>query len=145
MIHDLAGQPHEVDITYTLYFIPDSAPEAAGIKEIDTQWMDVQGIKPYPVFSAIKGSGTKGKFVYPDQAKNPYPDRPTNPRNQWVVDHDATLVNTAGHLHPGGLWTDLNLTRDGKTVRLFRSRANYYDPSGAISCNVSMSATAADW
>ena len=25
--------------------------------------------------------------------------------------HDATLVGTAGHLHPGGLWTDLKLTR----------------------------------
>jgi hypothetical protein len=34
------------------------------------------------------------------RAKNAYPDRPTNPRNQWVVDHDATLVSTAGHLHP---------------------------------------------
>ena len=95
MIHDLVGAPHEVNLTYTLYFIPDTAPEAAGIKEIDAQWMDVQGIKPYPVFNALKGSGTKGKFTYPDQAKNPYPDRPANPRNQWVVDHDATLVTTA--------------------------------------------------
>jgi hypothetical protein len=30
-------------------------------------------------------------------------------------------------------------------VRVFRSRANYYDPSGAVSWNVSMSATAPDW
>ena len=145
MIHDLVGQDHTVDITYTLYFIPDTAPEAANIHEIDTQWMDVQGIKPYPVFNAIKGTGTKGKFTYPDQAKNPYPDRPTNPRNQWVVDRDATLVSTAGHLHPGGLWTDLNLTRDGKTVRIFRSRANYYEPSGAVSWDVAMSATNEAW
>lgn len=145
MIHDLVGSPHEVYITYELYFIPDSAPEAANIKQIDTQWMDVQGIKPYPVFNAIKGTGTAGKFTYPDQAKNPYPDRPTNPRNQWVVDHDATLVSTAGHLHPGGLWTDLNLTRDGKTVRIFRSRANYYEPSGAVSWDVAMSATSENW
>jgi hypothetical protein len=145
MIHDLVGGPHEVYLTYTLYFIPDSAPEAAGIKEIETQWMDVQGIKPYPVFNSIKGSGTNGKFTFPDQAKNAYPDRPTNPRNIWVADRDATLVATAGHLHPGGLWTDLNLTRDGKTVRLFRSRANYYEPSGAVSWDVSMSATSPDW
>jgi plastocyanin len=145
MIHDLVGQSHEVAITYTLYFIPDSAPEAANIHEIKTQWMDVQGIKPYPVFNAIKGSGSGGKFTYPDQARNPYPDRPTNPRNQWVADRDATLVSTAGHLHPGGLWTDLNVTRDGRTVRIFRSRANYYEPSGAVSWDVAMSATAPEW
>jgi hypothetical protein len=145
MIHDLVGASHEVYLTYTLYFIPDTAPEAANIHEIDTQWMDVEGLKPYPVFNAIKGSGKSGKFTYPDDAKNPYPDRRANPRNQWVVDHDATLVSTAGHLHPGGLWTDLNLTRDGKTVRLFRSRANYYEPSGAVSWNVAMSATSPDW
>ena len=66
-------------------------------------------------------------------------------RNQWVVDHDATLVSTAGHLHPGGLWTDLNLTRDGKTVRIFRSRANYFEPAGAVSWDVAMSATAPNW
>lgn len=145
MIHDLVGQDHDVYITYELYFIPDTAPEAAGMKEIKTQWMDVQGVKPYPVFDAIKGTGTKGRFTYPDQAKNPYPDRPGNPRNVWTADRDATLVMTAGHLHPGGLWTDLNLTRNGKTVRLFRSRANYYEPSGAVSWDVAMSATDPNW
>ena len=145
MIHDLVGQSHEVYITYELWFIPDSAPEAQGVKEIKTQWMDVEGIKPYPVFDAIKGSGTNGKFTYPDDEQNPYPDRPSNPRNQWVADRDATLVNTAGHLHPGGLWTDLNVTRNGKTVRVFRSRAQYYEPSGPVSWDVSMSATNPDW
>src|SRR4051794_24890315 len=116
MIHDLVAQDHEVYLTYTMYFIPDTAPEAAGIHEIKTQWMDVQGVKPYPVFNAIKGSGTKNRFPSPDQAKTPYPDRPNNPRNVWVADRDATLVSAFGHLHPGGLWTDLDLTRNGKTV-----------------------------
>lgn len=146
MIHDLVGQPHDVALTYTFYFIPDSAPEAAGIREIRTQWMDVQGVKPYPVFDAQKGSGTRGKFAYPEQAEDPYPDRPAgSPRNQWVADRDATLVLAAGHLHPGGLWTDLTVTRDGRTVRVFRSRANYYEPSGAVSWDVAMSATGPDW
>jgi hypothetical protein len=145
MIHDLVATDHEVYITYTLYFIPDTAPEAAGVKEIDTQWMDVEGIKPYPVFDALKGSGRNGRFTYPDDAKNPYPGRPNAPRNEWVADRDATLVVTAGHLHPGGLWTDLNVTRDGRTVRAFRSRANYYEPSGPVSWDVAMSATSPDW
>src|SRR3954454_21730250 len=54
MIHDLVGAPHDVYITYTLYFIPDSAPEAADIHEMDTQWMDFEGVMPYPVFNAMK-------------------------------------------------------------------------------------------
>ena len=145
MIHDLVGQSHEVDITYEIWFIPDAAPEAAGIKEIKTQWMDVEGIKPYPVFDALKGSGKGGRFTYPDDAKAPYADRPDRPRNEWVADRDATMVLTAGHLHPGGLWTDLFVERDGRKVRVFRSRANYYEPTGPVSWDVAMSATAPQW
>ncbi len=145
MIHDLVAQEHQVYLTYTFYFIPDTAPEARRDQKIRTQWMDVEGVKPYPVFNALKGTGTRGKFTYPDQAKNPYPDRPDNPRNQWVADRDATLVLAAGHLHPGGLWTDLTVTRNGRTVPIFRSRANYYEPSGAVSWDVAMSATNPDW
>ena len=143
MVHDLTPTEQQVYITYTLIFIPDSAPQAAAVKRISTQWMDVQGVKPYPVFSALRGTGTKGRFTYPDQAKNPYPDG--NVRNRWVADRDATLVTTFGHLHPGGLFTDLDLTRDGKTVRIFRSRANYFDPVGAVSWDVAMSATGPNW
>src|SRR6478672_173061 len=149
MIHDLVNQPQDVYLTYTLYFIPDTAPEAANITPIDTQWMDVQGVKPYPVFNALKGKGTKTRsgtteFTYPEQAPNAY-KADGIVRNKWVVDHDATLVSTAGHLHPGGLWTDLTLTRDGVTKRIFRSRANYFEPAGAVSWDVAMSATADDW
>jgi hypothetical protein len=143
MIHDLAATPHSVYLTYTLWFIPDSAPEARDIKQMRTQWMDVEGVKPYPVFDALRGQGTDGRFTYPDQARNPYPDGRV--RNRWVADRDATLVTTAGHLHPGGLWTDLKLTRDGRTVRLFRSRANYFEPAGAVSWDVAMSATGPNW
>jgi hypothetical protein len=144
MIHDLVNQKQEVYLTYTLWFIPDTAPEAADIKPIDTQWMDVQGVKPYPVFNAMKGSGTKSRFEYPTQAPNAYRADGVV-RNQWIADRDATLVSTAGHLHPGGLWNDLTVTRDGVTKRVFRSRANYFDPVGAVSWDVAMSATADDW
>ena len=149
MIHDLLNEPQNVYLTYTLYFIPDTAPEAANITSIDTQWMDVQGVKPYPVFNALKGKGTKARsgtteFTYPDQAPNAYAADGVV-RNRWVVDHDATLVSTAGHLHPGGLWTDLDLTRDGVTKRIFRSRANYFEPAGSVSWDVAMSATSDNW
>jgi hypothetical protein len=149
MIHDLTADPQNVYLTYTLYFIPDTAPEAANITPIDTQWMDVQGVKPYPVFNALKGKGTKTRsgtteFTYPDQAPNAY-KADGIVRNKWVVDHDATLVSTAGHLHPGGLFTDLSVTRNGVTKRIFRSRANYFEPAGNVSWDVAMSATSDAW
>jgi hypothetical protein len=144
MIHDLINQSQNVYLTYTLFFIPDTAPEAQGITRMDTLWMDVQGIKPYPVFNALKGSGTKNRFTYPDQAPKAYA-KDGVVRNQWVADRDATLVSTAGHLHPGGLWNDLKVTRNGVTKEVFRSRAEYFDPVGAVSWDVAMSATADDW
>ena len=143
MIHDLTPTPREVYITYTLYFIPDTTPQAAHITQVNTQWMDVEGGKPYPVFDALRGSGKRGRYTFPDDAKSPYPAG--KHLNQWVVDHDATLVATAGHLHPGGLYTDLDLTRGGKTVRVFRSKANYFEPAGAVSWDVAMGATTPGW
>ncbi len=65
MIHDLSASPKKVYITYTLWFIPDTAPEAASIKEISTLWMDVEGGKPYPVFDALRGSGTRRHLHVP--------------------------------------------------------------------------------
>jgi hypothetical protein len=144
MIHDLTGNDQEVYLTYTMYFIPDTAPEAANIKPIHTQWMDVQGVKPYPVFNALKGEGKKGRLEYPDGVKNAYASD-GKVRNRWVVDKDATMVSTAGHLHPGGLYNDLKITRDGKTVNVFRSTANYFEPTGATSWDVAMGATGPNW
>ena len=58
---------------------------------------------------------------------------------------DGALVGAAGHLHPGGLYTDLKLTRDGRTVPLFRSEAKYFEPAGAVSWDVAMTVTPPDW
>ena len=71
---------------------------------------------------------------------------------------DGTLIGTAGHVHPGGLFTELDLIRSGATrsngaiagpvpnsVRLFRSYAHYWDPRGPISWDMAMQATAPDW
>ena len=144
MIHNLTPTPQHVYLTYTLYFIPDSAPQAAGMTQVHTLWMDVQGIKPYPVFNALHGQGSGGRLVYPDQVPTAYTADGVV-RNRWVADHDGTMVAAYGHLHPGGLFTDLSITRDGVTRRVFRSRAQYFDPAGAVSWDVAMSGTAPDW
>jgi plastocyanin len=67
------------------------------------------------------------------------------PAHEWVVNRDTTLVGTAGHLHPGGLYDDLTVTRNGVTKRLFRSEAKYFEPAGAVSWDVSMTATKPNW
>jgi plastocyanin len=143
MIHNLTPAPTRVFVTWDMDFVPLGTKAARAMREVKTQWLDVEGGKAYPVFDAVQGSGAGGTYTFPDQSPNPYPDGLV--RNQWVVDHDATLVGTVGHLHPGGLYTDLKLTRNGRTVEVFRSRAHYYEPAGAVSWDVSMTATPQTW
>jgi hypothetical protein len=144
MIHDLTPTPTKVFITYDIDFLPDSAPAAQSITAIYPLWMDVSGLKAYPVFDALKGTGKKGKYTFPDHARGAA-RRDIGSAHSWTLGGDATLVGTAGHLHPGGLWDDLTATRGSKTKRLFRSEAKYFEPAGAVSWDVSMTATKPSW
>ena len=135
MIHNLTPTPTKVAVTYDLDFIPADSPAAAGMQEIHTAWVDAVG-GAYPVFDA-KRRGNAKTFTYPTDAGASQPG--------FRVPADGTLVGTGGHLHPGGLWTDLYLTRNGQTVKLFRSKAKYYEPAGAVSWDVSMKVTPRDW
>jgi plastocyanin len=143
MIHNLTPVATRVYITWEMDFAPLGAKAARGMREVKTQWLDVMGGSAYPVFDAIQGTGRNGRVTFPDDVPNAYGGGPA--RNTWTADHDGTLVGTAGHLHPGGLWTDLKITRGGRTVPVFRSRAHYYEPAGAVSWDVSMTATPPNW
>jgi len=124
-----------------------NSPAAKGMRTVDTQWMDVVG-GAYPVFDVMKGSGGKDqRFVYPNDQPSAYVGRRGRRRTpgQWTVNRDATLVATAGHLHPGGLWTDMYLTRNGVKKHIFRSRAKYWEPAGPVSWDVAMTATKPNW
>jgi hypothetical protein len=156
MIHNLRRQLAKVYITYDMDFIPDSSPAARGITPVHPIWMDVEDHNLYPVFNVYRHSGRNGKFTFPDMAKNPYKGGP--PLNVFTVDHPGTLVATAGHLHPGGLYDDLDLIRAGtkdtsktprgtqrNSVRLFRSSADYFDRRGPISWDMAMTATSKNW
>jgi plastocyanin len=139
MIHNLTPTPEQVYITYELDFIPATDADAAGVNEIETVWLDVMGLSFYPVFDVLRGRGGKDRrLTYPDEV-------PDAPRHSWTVPQDGALVGTAGHLHPGGLWTDMTVTRAGRTTRLFRSKAVYHEPAGAVSWDVSMTVTPPDW
>jgi plastocyanin len=142
MIHNLFPNPTDVYITWDIDFVPDTAPAAAGIKPVTTKWMDVSGPSRYPVFDAARQAGRK-TFTFPDQAAPGA--RGLGSEHRWVVPSDQTLVWTAGHLHPGGLHTDLTITRGAKTVSLFRSNAHYWEPAGPVSWDVALGATKPDW
>jgi hypothetical protein len=156
MIHNLTDITRKVYVTYDLDFVPDSSPAARKITPVHPIWMDVQDHHIYPVFDVKKGSGVNGKYTYPNMAHDPYAPGPA--LNEFTVDHAGTLVGTAGHLHPGGLYDDLDLTRPGATVtsktprgdvpgsvRLFRSKAVYFGHRAPVSWDFAMTATPADW
>jgi plastocyanin len=159
MIHNLWPDPADVWITYEIDFIPADAPEAAGIVPARPIWTDVQNGDLYPVFDVLMGDGDGSSYTFPDDATDPYgPPTDGVQKNEWVVDRDGYLLGTAGHLHPGGLYTDLYLQREGATAlpeaskpgatdtaHLYRSDAIYFEPAGAVSWDVAMTATPVDW
>ena len=157
MLHNLLATPDQVSITYDIDFVPATSPLAATLTPARPVWMDVQNGEIYPVFDVIKGEGTDGLYTYPTDAIAPYPEAP---KNTWTVDRDSVLIATAGHLHPGGLETNLYATRagagataspeatemiEGDTANLFTSKAYYYEPAGAVSWDVAMTATPPDY
>jgi hypothetical protein len=144
MIHNLTPIPTQVYLTYDIDFLPDSEPAAAGITRVKPLWMDVAGLRPYPVFDVFKGTGTDGHYTFPDDAQG-VERKAIGPAHTFTAPADMTIVSAAGHLHPGGLWTDLTSTRDGQQKLLFRSEAKYWEPAGAVSWDVSMTATKPEW
>jgi plastocyanin len=142
MIHNLTPTPTQVYITYEIDFVPAGTPADEGVRDLHTLWSDVENGKIYPVFDVHKGAGGRDRrYTYPQESRA---ERGSE-QSRLRIEEDGVLVGTAGHLHPGGLWTDLSLTRDGRTVRLFRSKAEYFEPAGAVSWDVAMTATPASW
>ena len=156
MIHNLTDKAARVYITYDIDFVPLNSPLAVAMTTVHPIWMDVERGNIYPVFDVHRYGGRNGIYTFPDMAKNPYGAGP--PLNELTVSHAGTLVATAGHIHPGGLYDDLDLIRPGaapsggavpgmvpNSVRLFRSSAHYWDKRGPISWDMAMGGTAPDW
>jgi plastocyanin len=152
MLHDLVGRQADVYIVWRIDFVPDTSPDAASMKTVTTRWMDASGPSPrvgvsspiYPVFNALKGWGSHGKYKFPDQASTAQKAY-IGPSQSWTPSHPVTLIGTAGHLHPGGLQTDLEVDRGASHRTIFTSKAHYYEPAGAVSWDVAMKATPPDW
>ncbi len=156
MIHNLTPATFKAKIVYDLDWVPMESALGQTLKPVFPLWLDVQRGSGYPVFDTFKGTGTAGTIKYPDQFTNPYPSLSYSP-NEWAHKYDMTMVATAGHVHPGGLRTDLQVIRGGtpptspqpgdypNSARLFRSDAVYYDPAGPVSWDLAMEGTPANW
>src|SRR3954447_3512395 len=150
MLHDLVGQAAQVYIVWRIDFVPDTAPAANNMKTIETRWMDVAGSdagvsnRLYPVFNALRSYGKDGKYTFPDMARGGQREY-IGPEQTWTPTKPVTLMETAGHLHPGGLNTSLRVRRGDRTNSIFTSKAHYYEPAGAVSWDVAMGATPKDW
>ena len=158
MIHDLTNNGFKGYLTYDVDFVPAKSKLGKRMRPVKPLWMDVQNGHAYPVFDALRGDGTNGKYTYPTQAKNPYFGN--RKPNEWTLPYSGTLVATAGHVHPGGLWDDLDVVRPGTTVtrkkggpipgdvpssvRIFRSVAHYFD-GNPVSWDVAMTGTSPKW
>ncbi len=144
MLHVLVNQSFNVRVTYDLDFVPATAGTLRSVRPL---WMDVQNGSSYPVFDAVKGTGVAGNYTYPAMANNPYGSGPK--LNEYTVPTGGAIVEATGHLHSGGLSTELSLTRrQGKTFktqRVFKSDAVYWNPDGPISWDMSMTATPSTW
>jgi hypothetical protein len=143
MVHNQTPVPDNVWMTYDIDYVPRNSALGRRIVPVEPVWMDVQNGGAYPVFDVRRGTGRHARFTYPDQARHPY--GAGRPKNVWTVPRDGTLVAGAGHVHPGGLWTDLDLLRRHRAKRIFRSRAHYWDPNGPVSWDMAMGATLPNW
>jgi plastocyanin len=144
MLHNLEPSTDRVYITYDIDFVPADSPAAAGLREAKPLWMDVAGLKGYPVFDVKRGKGAKGRYTFPDDARGAE-RRNIGPAHRFTADRDITLLGTGGHLHPGGLYTDLFARRAGQERHIFRSEAKYFEPAGAVSWDVAMTVTEPHW
>lgn len=118
MIHNLVPDEFTMYIKWTINFIPDESPAAEGMKPVRPIWMDIDNGSYYPVFDVWRGEGgADGKFTFPDDTYGTpgWPYARGSELNRWVVDRPGYLVSSVGHVHSGGLRTDLNLIRENAT------------------------------
>ena len=143
MLHNLTPASARVYLTWEIDFVPESSPAAASIQPVEPLWLDV-GEGAYPVFDAQRGWGSDGRYTFPDDARGAE-RRKVGSRQRITMPEDLTLVAAGGHVHPGGLYVDLKVSRGDRTTTIFRSEAKYYEPAGAVSWDASMTFTKPGW
>lgn len=170
MLHNLTAEPDRVVyLTWQIDWVPETVPARTDISPIRGTFMNVANGGAYPVFDAERSfdEDGNGRFVFPDDV-SANSDGPSfeerskiSDQGEWTVPSTftdgVTLLSAGGHLHPGGLHVNLRVSRDGpdpgdvdgdapaETKRIFRSKAHYYEPAGAVSWDVAMTVARRSW
>lgn len=142
MIHNLTPRPARVYLTWHLDYLPERY--ATSMRPVYVHWMDVVSNGLFPVFTAARGAGRNGRYVFPDQATRKEQST-LGGWHRWELDRDVTLVGTVSHMHPGSLFSTLYVRRGNKVKTLFRSRAKYFHPQRPASWDMAITATRPDW
>lgn len=165
MLHNATPRPETLWVVYDVDFTPRAAAERRGVRPVVPVWLDVMldsDHPVYPVFNAQMGFGGlnpgngQRECAFPREtcaAFDPYGDPQPGNGKGWEHPVTAgiagTVVAAAGHVHPGGLRTELSVARGQgpgeRTRRIFNSDAVYWDPGGPISWDMSMTITKPDW
>jgi hypothetical protein len=148
MLHNLTPTPDDVFITYAIDFVPKNA---AALKNVEPYWLDVadyQGANP--VYNTQRGFGaTPGECSFPKETCarfDPFgKPQPGNGLGHVQTPPAGTIVLMGGHVHPGGLRTDVEIQRGDLRKKIFTSDARYFDPNGPISWDMAMEVTKPDY
>ena len=104
MIHNLTPTPADVYIDYELDFMPDTAPEAAAMQEVADAVARRDGRSSSTRCSTSTAAPAAATAATRTRTS---PGSATTRATADVVPRTACWSAPAGHLHPGGLWTDL--------------------------------------
>jgi plastocyanin len=153
MLHNLTPAPENVFITYEVDFIPMKSVPAGSIKPVEPMWLNVGEFNgANPIYNTQRGFGAvPGECAFPKEtcaAFDPYGKKvagngaPGNGVGYGLSPPAGTIVWMVGHVHPGGLRTDVDLVRPGAgQKRVFTSHAVYFDPNGPVSWDMASETT----
>ena len=116
MMHNLTPDRDQVWVTYDIDFIPATRPRRAGIRPVRPDLDGRAERQHLPGVRRARGQRARTASTrIPTTRRTPTAAAPT--KNEWTVDQPTACSSaTAGHVHPGGLHTDLKrATRGGKT------------------------------
>jgi plastocyanin len=158
MIHNLLATPDNVFITYEVDFIPERSVAPGSIRPVEPFWLDVAGYNgANPIYNTQRGFGAvPGECSFPrEECAGFDPYGKTDIAGQGIAGNGfgysatppaGTIVWMVGHVHPGGLRTDVDIVRAGTgTKRVFTSDAVYWDPNGPVSWDMAMETTRPDY
>lgn len=157
MIHNLTSVPENVFITWEVDFIPARTVAPGSITPVEPYWLDVGAFNgANPVYNTQRGFGdVPGECAFPREqcaAFDPYGKSvpgngaPGNGVGTVGSPPAGTVVWMVGHLHPGGVRTEVDIRRPGAgSRRVFTSDAHYFDPNGPVSWDMVMETTRPDY